>query len=188
MAENTVVCPTLDDVLAAEQCVENFAGLGEVVYVGRKSDLAEPMTLTGVSYSTPKFLSGKGLVKIECAEATQGITGSSLKSGKGYKLQLDFVIDAVSKKTAEVSRALNNLKDLFFIVPDNEDYQIMYDPLRKCKVDQDGIQSNTGKDPSDERQTTCSYILQPVRHSNLFVEIDDIEKLMHDYVEPTDPE
>lgn len=186
MAENTVVCPTLDDVLASEQCVENLAGLAEVVYVGRKSDLEEPMTLTGVSYSTPKFKTGKGLVKIECAEATQGIMGNSLKSGKGFKLQLDFVIDAVSKKTAEVSRALNNLKDLFFIVPDNEEYQIMYDPLRKCKVDTDGIQSNTGKDPGDDRQTLCSYILQPVRFSNLYVDIEDIEVLMHDYVAPTE--
>jgi len=181
MAE--IVCPSLEHVLAAEQCTENFAGLGEVVYVGRKSDLAAPMTLTDGVYSTPTFKAGKGLYKIECAEETQGIIGSSLSTGKGYKQTLEFVIDAVNKQTAKVSRALNTLKDLFFIVPDNEDYQILYDPVRKCKVDTDGIQSNTGKAAADERQTTCSYILQPVRYQNTYVEIEDIEKMLYDYVE-----
>lgn len=182
----TVTCPTLKDILAAEMCNENLAGLGEVVYVGRKSDLAEPMTLTGAVYSTPKFLSGKGLFKIECAEETQGIVGESLSSNKGFKLQLDFVIDKVDRETADFSSALNNLKDLFFIVPDNDDYQIMYDPLRKCRVEEGGIKSDTGKQAADERQTTCSYILKPVKKKNLFVEIDDIEKLMHDYVAPSE--
>lgn len=181
MAE--VICPSLEHVLAAEQCTENFAGLGEVVYVGRKSDLAAPMTLTDGVYSTPTFKEGKGLYKIECAEETQGIIGSSLSTGKGYKQTLEFVIDAVNKQTAKVSRALNTLKDLFFIVPDNEDYQILYDPRRKCKVDPDGIQSNTGKAAADERQTTCAYILQPVRYQNTYVEIEDIEKMLYDYVE-----
>ena len=44
----------------------------------------------------------------------------------------EFVIDKVDKETAEMSRALNNLKDLFFIVKDGNDFQIMYDPDRKC--------------------------------------------------------
>ena len=181
MAE--IVCPSLEHVLASEQCTENFAGLGEVVYVGRKSDLAAPLTLTDGVYSTPTFKEGKGLFKIECAEETQGIIGSSLSSGKGYKQTLDFVIDKVDKATARVSRALNNLKDLFFIVPDNEDYQILYDPIRKCKVDTDGIQSNTGKAAADERQTTCSYILQPCKYQNTYVEITDIEKMLVGYEE-----
>lgn len=123
------------------------------------------------------------MYKIECAEETQGIIGSSLSTGKGYKQTLEFVIDAVNKQTAKVSRALNNLKDLFFIVPDNDDYQILYDPVRKCKVDTDGIQSNTGKAAADERQTTCAYVLQPCKFQNTYVEITDIEKMLYDYVE-----
>ena len=176
MAE--ITCPTLEHILASEQCTENFAGLGEVVYVGRKSDLAAPLTLTDGVYSTPTFQSGKGLFKIECAEETQGITGSSLSTGKGYKQTLEFVIDAVNKQTAKVSRALNNLKDLFFIVPDNEDFLILYDPIRKCKVENDGIQSNTGKAAADERQTTFSYTLQPCKYQNTYVEITDIDKML----------
>lgn len=175
MAE--VICPTLEHILNSDQCTENLAGLGEVVYVGVKGDLSAPMTATDNVYSSPTFKEGKGLFKIECADETQGITGGSLGYRKGFKQTLEFAIDAVNKIIAKTGRALNNL-DLFFIVPDGEEYQIMYDPNRKCKADADGIQSNTGKAAADERQTMCTFTLQPVKYSNYFVEITDIESLL----------
>lgn len=175
MAE--VTCPTLEHILNADQCNENLAGLGEVVYVGVKGDLASPLVATDNEYSEPTFKAGKGLFKIECADETQGIIGSSLGQRKGFKQTLDFAIDAVNKIIAKTGRALNNL-DLFFIVPDGEQFQIMYDPYRKCKADADGIQTNTGKAAADERQTTCSFSLQPVKYSNYYVTITDIEKLL----------
>ena len=178
MAE--VTCPTLEHILNADQCTENLAGLGEVVYVGVKGDLASPMTATENKYSAPTFKSGKGLFKIECADETQGIMGGSLGYRKGFKQTLEFAIDAVNEIIAKTGRALNNL-DLFFIVPDGDQFQIMYDPYRKCKADADGIQSNTGKAASDERQTTCTFTLQPVKYMNYFVEITDIEKLLEGY-------
>lgn len=180
MAE--VICPTLEHILNADQCNENLAGLGEVVYVGVKADLAAPLTATDNVYSEPTFKTGKGLFKIECADETQGITGGSLGYRKGFKQTLEFAIDAVNKIIAKTGRALNNL-DLFFIVPDADEYQIMYDPNRKCKADADGIQSNTGKAPGDERQTTCTFTLQPVKYSNYYVEITDINKLLEGYEE-----
>jgi hypothetical protein len=175
-----IVCPTLEDVLNADQCLENLAGLGEVVYVGVKDDLAAPLTATENTYSAPTFKAGKGLYKIECADETQGITGGSLGYRKGFKQTLEYAVDSVNKTASKVARALNNL-DIFFIVPDGDEFQIMYDPNRKCKADSDGIQSNTGKAASDERRTTFSYTLQPVMYSNYYVDIDDIEKLLHDY-------
>jgi hypothetical protein len=178
MAE--VICPTLEHILNADQCNENLAGLGEVVYVGVKADLAAPLTATDNVYSEPSFKAGKGLFKIECADETQGITGGSLGYRKGFKQTLEFAIDAVNKIIAKTGRALNNL-DLFFIVPDGEEFQIMYDPNRKCKADADGIQSNTGKAAADERQTTCTFTLQPVKYSNFYVEITDINKLLEGY-------
>ena len=39
-------CPTLNHYLAADECLENLAGLGEVVYVGLKSELSAPLTAT----------------------------------------------------------------------------------------------------------------------------------------------
>lgn len=175
MAE--VTCPTLEHILNADQCNENLAGLGEVVYVGVKADLAAPLAATDNVYSEPSFKAGKGLFKIECADETQGIIGGSLGYRKGFKQTLEFAIDAVNKIIAKTGRALNNL-DLFFIVPDGEEFQIMYDPNRKCKADADGIQSNTGKAAADERQTTCTFTLQPVKYSNYYVEITNIDTLL----------
>lgn len=172
-----ITCPTLDHILNEDQCNENLAGLGQVVYVGVKSDLSAPMTATDNVYSKPTFKAGKGLFKIECADETQGITGGSLGYRKGFKQTLEFAIDAVNKIIAKTGRALNNL-DLFFIVPDGEDYQIMYDKNRKCKADTDGIQTNTGKAAADARQTTCTFTLQPVMFSNYYVTIEDIDTLL----------
>ena len=172
-----VNCPTLEHILNADQCTENFAGLGEVVYVGVKGDLTAPMTATDNKYSSPTFKSGKGLFKIECADETQGITGSSLGYRNGFKQTFEFAIDAVNEIIAKTGRALNNL-DLFFIVPDGDNYQIMYDRNRKCKADTDGIQSNTGKAAADNRQTTCTFTLQPVKYPNFFVEIENIDELL----------
>lgn len=178
MAENT--CPTLEHVLNAEQCFENLAGLGQTVYVGLKADLASPMTATDNVYSTPVFKAGRGLYQFDCADETQGIIGGSLGYRRGYKQTFEFAIDAVNNIIGKTARALNNL-DLFFIIPDGDQFQIMYDPYRKCRADADGIQSNTGKAAADERRTTCTFTLQPVKYMNFFVEIEDINKLLEGY-------
>ena len=176
-------CPTLEHILDAEQCFENFAGLASTVYVGRKSDLAAPLTATDNLYSEPTFKPGKGLFRIDAKEETVKIEGSSLGNNNGYKLQIDFTIDMVNKLVSKVSRSLNNLRDLFFIVQDGEDWQILYDPQRKCKVDADGIKSTTGAAAADDRNTTVAFILQPVKYDNLYVTITDSEKLVEGYTE-----
>lgn len=175
MAE--VVCPTIDHILNENECTENLAGLSEVVYVGIKSDLSKPLTLTDNVYSGLTFKAGKGLYKFECAEETQGIVGSSLNRRKGYKQTLDFAIDSVNKLISKIARGMNNL-DVFFVVPDGDLFQIMYSKNRKCKADADGIQTNTGKAATDDRRTTFSYTLQPVDYPNYYVDITDIESLL----------
>ena len=180
MAE--IVCPTLEHILNAEQCGENLAGLGQKVYCGLKSDLASPMTATENIYSTPVFKEGKGFFEYDCADETQSIMGGSLGYRKGFKQTLEFAIDAVNEVIGKSARAWNNL-DIFFVVPDGDKFQIMYDPYRKCKADTDAIQSNTGKAAADERRTTCTFTLQPMKYMNYFVEIDDINKLVQGYTE-----
>ena len=176
----TINCPTLEHVLNADQCGENLAGLGQVVYAALKEDLLEPMTATDNVYTAPKFKPGKGFYKFDCADETQGIMGGSLGYRKGFKQTFEFSIDSVNRIVAKTSRALNNL-DVFFVIPDGEEFQIMYDPYRKCKADTDGIQSNTGKAAADERRTNCTFTLQPMKYANYYVEIDDIEKLVEGY-------
>lgn len=166
--QNTIVCPTLSDILASNECLENFAGLGSVVYVGLKEDLAAPLTLTDNTYSTPTFKVGKGLYRFDCKDDSQKIEGSSLGRRKGFAITGTLVLEAVNKLISKTGRALNNL-DLFLIFPDGEDAQIMYDPNKKCVADSDGIKTDTGAAASDDRTSTIVYKLQPVKFPNLYV-------------------
>ena len=164
----TVTCPTLTDFLNEEQCLENIAGTSAIAYYFVKSDLAAPLTRSGCVYSTPTFKTGKGLYKFDLKDGSQKIEGESQGNNKGFNLTYDAVLDAVNKKAAELSRALNNL-DIGIIVPDNEDTQIMYDPNHRVKCDTGGIKSTTGAAPGDDRNTTLQFKLEGVHYDNLYV-------------------
>lgn len=167
MAQNNV-CPTLQNILAANECLENLAGLGSVVYVGIKGDLAQPMTATENEYSTPVFKSGKGLYRFDCKDESQKVASSSLGYRQGFAITGTIVLDAVNKLISKTGRALNNL-DLFYIFPDGDENQILYDPYRKVKIDNDGMTSDTGAAAADDRQTTINVKLQPSKYMHLYV-------------------
>ena len=140
MAQN---CPTMMNILKADECLENLAGISADVYVGIKSDLAEPLTAEENVYSTPAFASGKGLYKIQGKNEAQKIAFSSLGPRKGYELTITVVIESLNKVFSKAGRAMNNL-DLFFIVKDGEESLIMYDPNRRCEAESGGISGDTG--------------------------------------------
>lgn len=164
-------CPNLINYNAGDDCLENLAGLGEVAYLGLRSDLTAPLTANENVYSGLVFKDSKGLVKVDLRENSQKIEGSSNGKRKGYNLTATLVFDAVNRKTSLLSRALNNLSDLFIIMPDGDDIQIMYDPNKKVRADQGGITSTTGDTPDSDRITTANLILGPVKYSNLFLEL-----------------
>ncbi len=164
-----VACPTLQHCLKDNDCLENLAGLGNVAYVFVKGDLSAPLTRTGVKYSTPAFKTGKGLYKFELQDQMQGIVGESLKKRQGFKQTFEFAFEAVNEAISKNARAMNNL-DICFIVPDNEKFQIMYDPYHDVKFDDGGIKTDTGKASSDDRHTTCTATLEPVIHPNFWVD------------------
>ena len=170
-------CPTLINYLAEDECLENLAGLGEVAYVGRKSDLKNPLVLTGNAYSGLDFKDGKGLVKFDLKEESQKIEGSSNKKRRGYNLTCTLVFDAVNRKTSLLTRALNNLGDLFVIMPDGDDIQIMYDQNKKVHADSGGITTTTGDTPDSDRITTAALIIGPVKYGNLFLDLPAGKKL-----------
>lgn len=170
-------CPTLVHFKEGEQCLENFAGLSPKIYVGLKSDLSAPMTATDGTYTTPTFAATKGLYEIDCKENSVNLKGSSLGKRKGFKQTLTFTIDVVNQIAAKLGRAFNNL-DIFFIIPDGDVYQIVYDPNRKVTFDTDGIASDTGSAPEDDRTTVYTATLSPVKYMNQYVTIDDISDLL----------
>lgn len=162
-------CPTLQHYLAADECLENLAGLGEVVYVGLKEDLSSPMTATDNMYTAPSFKDTKGLYKFELKEESQKITGESQGKRKGYNITGTMVFAGVDKKTSKLLRSLNNL-DWFAVFPDpSGDAQILYDPNKKVRIDSGGATTDTGAAASDDRISTVNFILGPVKYPNLFV-------------------
>ena len=161
-------CPTMVNILKADECLENLAGISADVYVGIKSDLEAPMTAEENVYSTPTFASGKGLYKIQGKNEAQKVSFSSLGPRKGYDLGITIVIESLNKVSSKASRALNNL-DLFFIVKDGDESLIIYDPNRRCEADNGGIAGDTGDTADSDRQATCEFHLKPVKYPLLYV-------------------
>ena len=164
-----VNCPTLMNYLAQDECLENLAGLGEVVYIGLRGDLAAPLSATDNLYAAPTFKDGKGLFKFDLKEEAQKIAGESQGKRKGYNITGTMVFDGVDAKVSKILRALNNL-DWFAIFPDpSGDAQILYDANKKVRIDQGGATTDTGAAASDDRISTVNFILGPVKYPNLFV-------------------
>lgn len=164
----TVTCPTLTDVLNADQCNENYAGVAQTAYFFVKSDLSAALSEINGTYSTPSFKSGKGLYKVDCKEESNKIEGGSLGFRKGFKITATIVAELVNAATAKLGRAINNL-DIGIIVKDGDVSQILYDPDHKIKFDADGIKTDTGAAAADDRTTTLSATLSPVKYPNLYV-------------------
>ena len=162
----TVTCPEPMDVLAANECLESFGGLGINVYFFNKADLAAPLKAEKDTYpalTSDSFKSGKGLYKFECKENSQGHSWESLGRRKGFKQQLDYVLESVNAESAEVARALNNL-DLGYIVQDGDKNIIVYDDQHKFEYASGGIKGDTGKKADDDRQVELSGTLQPTAY------------------------
>lgn len=159
-------CPQLNDILAANECLENFGGLGVNVYVFLRGDLKAPLKAEKNVYptlSTESFNTGKGLYKFECKESSQGHIFESLGRRNGFKQQLDFVLESVDAASADVARGLNNL-DCGYIVQDGEKSIIVYDSQHKFEYAEGGIKGDTGKTPSDDRNVSFSGTLQPTTY------------------------
>ncbi len=159
-------CPEIKDILAGNECLENFGGLSVNVYIFNKADLKAPLKAEKNVYpalTSESFNTGKGLFKFECKESSQGHTFESLGRRKGFKQQLDYVLESVNAESAEVARALNNL-DLGYIIQDGEKSIIVYDPQHKFEYASGGIKGDTGKKADDERQVELSGSLQPTAY------------------------
>lgn len=195
---DTIICPTLGNILSSEECMENLAGLGSVVYIGNKADLNGALSIsedteednvyklefgtgTGAERTGGSFKNGKGLYRFDCKEESQKYAFSSLNRRKGYEITGTLILEAVNQRTARVLRAMNNL-DLFIIFQDNDgNYLIVYDPIRKVKADSGGIAGDTGDAADSDRQITLEYKLKPVIYPMYYVELTE-GKTLDDYL------
>ena len=161
-----ITCPEIKDILAANECLENFGGLGINVYAFDKDELAAPLKAEKNIYpalTSDSFKSGKGLYKFECKDSSQGHSWGNLGPKKGFKQQLDYVLESVNADSAELARGLNNL-DLGDIVQDGEKNVIVYDEQHKFEYASGGIKGDTGKKSDDDRMVELSGTLQPTTY------------------------
>ena len=170
MAQQT--CPTLENYLAGDECLENLAGLGEVAYIGLRSDLDAPLVAADDVYTfdaATALKSGKHLIKVDLKAESQKIAGESQGKRKGFNIVGTMVIDAVNAKASKLARALNN-NDIFIVFPEAEgDAQILYDANKKVRIESGGLTTDTGAAASDDRITTANFTLGPVKYPNLYV-------------------
>lgn len=168
-----VNCPALKHYIAGEQCLENFAGMSSVVYAFERNKLAaDDITVSGNTYTFKSGTTAK-LYKFECKEEKQQLQGSSQGPRQGFVITGTFVLEAVDKDSSELARSFNNL-DLGWIFPESDTVaQILYDPVRKVHIDADGLTTDTGAAPGDERITTVTLKLGPVKYPALYVDVPD---------------
>jgi len=173
----SATCEELLNVRASEQCAEDFAGIGSVIYYGLKDDLSSPLTEAGTDWKNITFKAGKGLYRVDCKEEANSIVGSSGGQNGGYNQTLNFTVDFVNRATAKLARVVNNRRDLFFCVEDGDDIQIMYHPKNKIQIDQGGIESNTGDTADSDREIKFAIQLKKCKYPNNYLQLGENQTL-----------
>ena len=183
-------CPTLSSFLVGDQCEENFAGMGMVVYAFERNQVNTALLKKSSSddsiYEVQKsnnagiqtFLNANHYaVKFECKRESQQVQGESQGERKGFIITANFVIEAVDENTAKIARALN-MKDLAYILVENgsKKPQILYDKVQRCQIESGGLTTDTGLAATDDRQMSVSIKLGPVSHPNFFLDTTNLTK------------
>ena len=106
----SATCEELLHVRASEQCAENFAGIGSVIYYGLKDDLSSPLVEDGPEFKTLAFKAGKGLYRIDCKEEANSIVGSSGGQNRGYIQTLQQQKETLEKADKALDQAIKDLK------------------------------------------------------------------------------
>ena len=91
----TATCPEIKNVFAADECLENFGGLGVNVYVFDKGDLKAPLKAEKNIYpalTTESFNTGKGLYKFESKRAVRDILLRALAVEKASNSSLTMCL------------------------------------------------------------------------------------------------
>lgn len=177
MANTTSLpCPELENYLVGDECSENFAGMGEVIYAFERKALKAPLTRNGETYTLPAspLKDGKFLYKFECKRDSQQIQGEGQGDNAGYIITMNAVLKAVNKRTARVLRTIQN-RDLCYIIPDGDEVQILYDANKKVYCESGNLTTDTGAAASDDRQSSIQVHLGPVAFPNLFLDITALE-------------
>lgn len=159
------------DITASSTCGETSAGIASEVIVGYKEDLkALPgfkkpsetdadMGVFAEIEDTPGFQmkTGKRFYRFVIDTDSGQLTATSVAQGKGFTSQLVFKIVEMTPVISALMRVLNNRKDAFLCVKDDQHgYKVIYHPTRNIKIDSGGISYDSGTTPDSESGTTVT--------------------------------
>ena len=152
---------------AAAGCEEQFAGIGNQIYVAYPEDLTAPPTYdsTKEAFSTGAFTfkEGKGAWKFRIKKQSGQITSTGNEGAKGYNVQLLFTIDKDVENAAHVLRILKNRGDaIFFAENPSGGYFVVYDPTFGTEVNNN---YDSGTTPDSDSGHAVTVTSNPNRYS-----------------------
>jgi hypothetical protein len=162
-----MACELMDIGQAAAGCEEQFAGIGNQIYVAYPEDLtakpqyeASKAAFTEASFA---FSPGKGAWKFRIKKQSGQISSTGNEGAKGYNVQLMFTIDKDVKNAAHVLRILKNRGDaIFFAENPAGGYYVVYDPTFGTEVNNN---YDSGTTPDSDSGHAVTVTSNPNRYS-----------------------
>lgn len=157
-------CEIMDIAQASAGCEEQYAGLGNTVYVALPEDLSaapayEESGKAAFSSTSFTFSPSKGAYKIRCKKQTVQITATPNDGARGYNVQLMFTVDKDVTNAAQVFRILKNRGDaIFFAENPAGGYFVVYDPVFKTEISN---QYDTGTTPDSDMGHSVTVTCNP---------------------------
>ena len=162
-----MACDLMDIGQAAAGCDEQFAGIGNQIYVAYPEDLASPPTY---DQNRAAFVTGaftfkptKGAWKFRIKKQSGQISSTGNEGAKGYNVQLMFTIDKDVENAAHVLRILKNRGDaIFFAENPSGGYYVVYDPTFGTEVNNN---YDSGTTPDSDSGHAVTVTSNPNRYS-----------------------
>lgn len=181
-------CNLKSVILSGESCETNYAGVGDRVYFGLKSDLDKKPTIddfeTGKNcYKSSAFsdLQGK-LYAIDIKADSGQVTGEGAEGVEGHSNVGTFVVDKNVDDAVAVLRSARMLDTIWFIPDGKGKYYVLYSATKKAKV-ADNYDSGTTYDSDHGLTVTitvapcefaeCKYAPMTTGSSPEPVDLDD---------------
>lgn len=160
MAE--LACDLVDIGSSAQNCTENFSGVGSYLLVAFPEDLtAEPEydnTKAEYTESSFTFKTGKGFTKIKIKKQSGQVTSTLNGQGKGYSNVITAVVDQDMEAMSHNLRVMAN-RDIIAMAADGKGkHYVVYDPIFRPTLE---VSSDTGTTPDSDSGHTVTITCNP---------------------------
>lgn len=156
----------LMNVGADNTCVENYAGVGNTIYLYKHSDLTTPPEYddesAGFTAASFAFGQGKGFYQVKIEAGTGQVTSSSNGLSKGFSNVLTGRVSRDMETMSLLARTLNNTQEWGAMVPDGQGSYYVVDGGEYGTVFE--LASDTGTTPDSENGHTLTITGSPMKY------------------------